>query len=129
MIVVDASVVVEALVGDSGADATRARLAADELWAPDHLEVEIASALRGLWLAGRIDDDRLSRAVDDLAQLRVERHPSASLVRAALRHRSNLTTYDAMYVALAEVLGCTLVTGDRRLAAASGIDCDVEVVG
>ncbi|WP_353808857.1 type II toxin-antitoxin system VapC family toxin [Agromyces chitinivorans] len=128
MIVVDASVVVEALVGAARADATRARLAADELWAPDLLDVEVASALRGLRLAGRISDARLDRAVDDLARLRVERHPSAPLVRAALGHRDNLTTYDAMYVALAEVLGCALFTGDRRLAAASGIDCEVELL-
>ena len=41
--------------------------------------------------------------------------------------RDNLTGYDAAYVAAAELLGVTLVTGDRRLAAAPGLRCPVVV--
>lgn len=128
MIVVDASVVVDALVNGERARATRVRLSDEELFAPDILDVEVASALRGLWLTGRLDDPRLDRAVDDLARLRVERHPSAMLVRRSLHHRANLTTYDATYVALAEALGCSLVTSDRRIAAAPRLRCAVEVL-
>jgi predicted nucleic acid-binding protein len=43
-----------------------------------------------------------------------------------LRH--NLSAYDATYVALAEALGCALLTADARLAAAPGVACDVTVV-
>jgi len=46
---------------------------------------------------------------------------------AAWEHRANLRTYDALYVALAEVLDATLLTADARLAAAPGIACRVEV--
>jgi len=42
--------------------------------------------------------------------------------------RANLTAYDAAYVALAEMLDSVLVTADRALAGASGIECKVEVL-
>jgi predicted nucleic acid-binding protein len=42
--------------------------------------------------------------------------------------RDNLSAYDATYVALAEALGCPLLTGDARLAAATGPNCPTMVV-
>ncbi|WP_425402618.1 type II toxin-antitoxin system VapC family toxin [Geodermatophilus telluris] len=42
--------------------------------------------------------------------------------------RATVTPYDATYVALAEALGCALVTADGRLARASGLSCPVTVV-
>ncbi|WP_200919484.1 hypothetical protein [Microbacterium sp. Leaf288] len=41
----------------------------------------------------------------------------------------DLSTYDAGYVALAERLGGTLLTGDRRIASARVAGCPIEVVG
>ena len=41
---------------------------------------------------------------------------------------ANVTVYDAVYVALAELLDAPLVTADRKLANAPGIRCQVEVV-
>jgi predicted nucleic acid-binding protein len=43
-----------------------------------------------------------------------------------LRH--NVSAYHAAYVALAEALGCNLVTADQRLATASGPSCTIEIV-
>jgi len=43
-----------------------------------------------------------------------------------LRH--NLTAYDAIYVALAELLNAPLVTRDRKIGTASGHHAQVEVV-
>ena len=42
--------------------------------------------------------------------------------------RDNLTIYDAAYVALAEALRATLLTGDRRLAKSTGPRCAIEVL-
>jgi predicted nucleic acid-binding protein len=42
--------------------------------------------------------------------------------------RDNLTIYDAAYVALAEALQASLLTGDKRLATATGPRCHIEVL-
>ena len=42
--------------------------------------------------------------------------------------RMNVTFYDAAYVALAEALQVTLLTGDRRLSQAAGPTCPMETV-
>jgi predicted nucleic acid-binding protein len=42
--------------------------------------------------------------------------------------RDNLTIYDAAYVALAEALQASLLTGDKRLATATGPQCHIEVL-
>lgn len=49
-------------------------------------------------------------------------------MRRAFELRANVTAYDATYVALAEHLGCVLLTADRRLAAAPTITCTVDIV-
>ncbi len=56
------------------------------------------------------------------------RHPTISLLERIWQLRDNLSAYDASYVALAEALGCSLLTADRRLSMAPGIECAVTVV-
>jgi predicted nucleic acid-binding protein len=46
----------------------------------------------------------------------------------AFELRANVTAYDACYVALAEGLGCALVTSDARLAAAPMTHCRIELL-
>lgn len=46
----------------------------------------------------------------------VRRHPGARLLDRAGELRDLCTTYDALYVALAEALNATLLTRDGRLA-------------
>lgn len=130
MIVVDASVVANALA-DDGADGDLARrrlLDAGELAAPDLVDVETTSVLRRRWLAGDLSARRFSTAVDDLGDLAVVRVPTLPLMRRAYELRANVTAYDAAYVALAEHLGWVLLTADSRLSHAPGITCTVEVV-
>jgi predicted nucleic acid-binding protein len=64
----------------------------------------------------------------DLGALRIERAPHAPLLARCWELRHNLTIYDAAYVALAELMVTSLLTGDARLAAAPGARCDVEVM-
>ncbi|SDX74459.1 hypothetical protein SAMN05661080_01020 [Modestobacter sp. DSM 44400] len=39
-----------------------------------------------------------------------------------------MPAYDASYVALAEVLGCAVLTADARLSRAPGLRCAITVV-
>lgn len=130
MIVVDASVLANAL-GDDEADGHFARdelRAAGDLTAPDLIDVEAMAVLRKRWLARYISDERFDAAVTDLQGWGFERVPTLRLVRRAYELRANVTTYDATYVALAEALGCELLTADQRLAAATGPRCLIRVL-
>jgi len=126
-VVVDASVVVDSLLGTL-APGPRALIINERIATPDLMDVEVASALRGLWLGRRIDSARFQENVSDLGRFATTRYSSHPLVPRALQLRHNLTVYDATYVALAEVLECTLLTRDRRIAEAPGIQCAVEVI-
>ena len=130
MIVIDASVLAN-VVGDDGVDGRRARhevRSAGDMAAPDLVDVETVAVLRKRWLAGTISDSRFSAALDDLEAIDLDRYPALPLVQRSYELRANVTTYDAMYVALAEALGCELLTSDRRLANAPGPQCVIRVV-
>jgi predicted nucleic acid-binding protein len=130
LIVVDASVLSNA-IADDGADGRRARgelRAAGELAAPDLVDVETIAVLRKRWLAGSISDQRFAIAIEDLEDLELDRYPALPLMRRAYELRANLTAYDAAYVALAEVLGCEVLTGDRRLSNAPGPRCAIRLL-
>ena len=71
--------------------------------------------LRKRWLAGALSDQRFLAAVDDLQDVDLDRYPTLPLMRRASELRSNVTVYDAAYVALAEIMGCDPLTGDRKL--------------
>jgi predicted nucleic acid-binding protein len=51
-----------------------------------------------------------------------------ALLQRVWELRDNLSAYDASYVALAELLDCTLLTADRRLSRAPGIRCSITAV-
>ena len=130
MIVVDASVLANALADDgSDGGVARARLSAgDDLVAPDLVDVETVAVLRKRWMAGDLSKNRFAAAIDDLEDLDLVRYPALPLMRRAFELRDDVTAYDVVYAALAEGLDCPLVTADRRLAAAPGIRCSVEVL-
>ncbi|MGE5292613.1 MAG: type II toxin-antitoxin system VapC family toxin [Micromonosporaceae bacterium] len=130
MIVIDASVLAN-VVGDDGSDGQRARQEfrnAGDVAAPDLVDVETVAVLRKRWLAGSITDQRFAAAVDDLGQLDLDRYPTLPFMQRAYQLRANVTAYDSAYVALAETLGCDLLTGDRRLASATGPCCTIRVL-
>ena len=130
MIVVDASILAN-VVGDDSVDGRRARSemrSAVEIAAPDLVDVETMAVLRKRWLAGTITDRRFATAVGDLEAIDLDRYPTLRLMRRAYELRANVTAYDATYVALAEGLGCELLTGDRRLANAPGSRCPIRAL-
>jgi predicted nucleic acid-binding protein len=130
LIVIDASVLAN-VVGDDGqaGRAARTRIAAASQWsAPDLVDVETVSVLRRRWRVGDLTARRFRSAVGDLLSLPIVRFPTGPLMMRAYELRSNVTPYDATYVALAEGLSCPLVTADARLARAPGIRCTVDVL-
>lgn len=130
MIVLDASAAVEWLLGRAGAADVRRHLQdpGTTVHAPALLGVEVASALRGLVLAGKVGADRARAALADLVDLGVETYDPTDLLPRVWDLRDNVTAYDAAYLALAEVLEAPLVTADARLAGVPGVRAEVEVV-
>lgn len=124
MIVVDASVLVTALV-DDGEDGrrTRYRLLGEGLCAPELIDLEVVSVLRKFCAAGQLHVARAEQALADLRVLRLERARHRLLVERCWELRHNVSMYDAAYIALAELLDATLVTADVRLAGAPGTRC------
>ncbi|MFT3851426.1 MAG: type II toxin-antitoxin system VapC family toxin [Ilumatobacteraceae bacterium] len=128
-VVVDASVVVDALV-DRGVrgDRARDRLVGERLVGPELIDVEVVATLRRMVTGGVIDVAAATVAIADYADIGVRRFGHRRLLPRAWELRQTVSAYDAIYVALAERLGLTLVTADRRLAGAPGIRCEVEVL-
>lgn len=128
LLIVDTSAVVEALTAESADPLLIARLAADgDLHAPHLIDVEVLSALRGLVQAGQITADRAQDARLDFAELTITRYSHEPLADRAWELRHNVTPYDAVFVALAELTERPLVTCDARLTAVPGIVADIEV--
>lgn len=131
MIVLDASAMVEALLGtEVGAGVAKILRSNDvALHAPHLLDVEVLHVLRRAARTGDIDEARGARAMADLAELGIVRHAPIDLWPRAWALRDNLSAYDAMYVALAEALDAPLLTTDRRLAGASGHGANIMLIG
>lgn len=128
MIVADASVLVVALADDGpDGDQARARLRGEQLTVPELADLEVASVLRRQMKAGTLDARRARLAVDDLVALPARRAPHRPLLPRCWELRNNLTIYDAAYVALAEAMSVTLLTGDQKLARAPGPQCPIEI--
>lgn len=130
MLVVDASCLAEVVLDGARAADVRERLAIDDDHAAPHLiDAEVLGVIRRHRLVGAVDDTTASLAVDDLVHWPGERVTHRFLLPRAWELRDTVRSWDALYVALAEMLDATLLTIDRRLAAATGPACTVEVIG
>ncbi|MFH1572846.1 MAG: type II toxin-antitoxin system VapC family toxin [Acidobacteriota bacterium] len=130
MIVPDASAVLELLLNTARAPRIAARLFApdESLHAPHLLDIEVAQVLRRYCRSGELHSVRARAALRDFIDLRLHRYPHDLFLGRIWQLRDNLTAYEAVYVALAEVLDAPLVTCDRRLASASGHDAAIEII-
>ena len=129
MIVVDASVLAVAL-GDDGPDGVgaRAALGGQSLTAPELVDLEVLSVWRRQVAGGAMTKARAKLAVQDLTVMPVRRVGHRVLMQRCWELRNAVTVYDAAYVALAEVLGISLLTADARLSRVPGLRCRVELV-
>ena len=126
--VVDASAAVEFLLKTPTGAAVAHLIARATLVAPELLDVEVVSALRGAVLGGWLEEPRARTALDDLADWQLERIPHRTLARGAWRHLHNVTAYDAFYVAVARAQDAPILTTDGRLSRASGLGVAVQHV-
>lgn len=114
MIVVDASAMVEALVG-SDVDQELLDALAGAVSAPHLLDVEVLSVLRGLSLGGKLDPVTAVEARQDHFAFTIDRYETAPLADRIWHLRHQYTSYDAAYLALAEALEAPLYTCDAKL--------------
>ncbi|MEI6257828.1 MAG: type II toxin-antitoxin system VapC family toxin [Planctomycetota bacterium] len=129
MIVLDASAVLELLLRAASHDRLVDRVfrSGEVLAAPHLLDLEVAQVLRRFVAAGELSEQRARAALNDYADIRIARYPHDGMLKRIWELRHNCTAYDAAYIALAESLGCPLITFDRPLAAVPGQRTTVEL--
>ena len=128
--VVDASAILELLLGTERAERVAARVLTPEerVDAPHLLDVEVAQALRRLVYLDELTVVRAEQALDDFASLVIERHSHRDLLPRMWQLRDSLTAYDAAYVALGEALDTPVLTCDAKLSRAHGHRAQIELV-
>ena len=124
--VLDASTAVAWLsdVGDIGIWARR-QLVARFPAAPDLVLYETSNALRNLALRDVVTWEQARAMQRELVGAQIATFPFPALATRTWELAPNLTTYDASYVALAELLEAPLITLDQRLARAPGVRCEI----
>jgi predicted nucleic acid-binding protein len=126
LIVLDTSAVVAFLVGaDVLAEKVRAACVGERLAAPHAVDLECASAMRGLVRGGRLPADEARRALDLLGTIKLKRYDHLPLLPRIWQLRNNMWPYDAAYVALAESLGTDVITIDGKLERAPDLLCTI----
>lgn len=130
MIVLDSSTIIEVLLRTDAASHVEQRIFSPEesLHAPHLLDLEVAQVLRRYYVSGEIASERGREAIEDLTGMPITRYPHDLLLPRIWELRHNMTAYDAVYVALAEVLPAVLLTCDARLASAPGHNAVIELV-
>ncbi len=126
IVVVDASALVALLldrgsVGEWVAD----RLRGSVIAAPHLVTFETSNIIRRHLAAKIVTLDAARNANRFLRDLPMELWPHEPLADRVWELRANLTSYDASYVALAELLAAPVVTLDKRLASVKRIRCAV----
>ncbi len=131
MIVLDASAVVELVLGLDHGPEVAGRLGdpTETLHAPHLLSAEVAQVIRRFARRGDIDATRGAAALGDAGDLDVAYYDHLPLLPRVWELRHSVSAYDALYLALAEVLDAPLLTGDAALASAPGHRSAVIVLG
>ncbi|GAA4415154.1 hypothetical protein GCM10023169_01220 [Georgenia halophila] len=119
MTVLDASALVDILLGQEDAPWLLDQLAGGDVVAPAHQLAEVLSALTRLERAGILAPEAARDAVTAAVALPQELVPLAGLTTRAFELRDRFRVLDGFYVALAEERGTALLTTDIRLARAN----------
>lgn len=128
MIVVDSSVILELLlhtpVGERNAD----RIFDQERHAPELIDLEFVNTLRRFVRIGTLAPVEAEAALANFTNFGIERHAHRKLLPRIWAVRDSVSTYDASYVALAEMLDAPLLTCDAKLSRAHGHSARIELL-
>jgi predicted nucleic acid-binding protein len=130
LIVLDASAAVDLFLRiepNASRLGTRLERSGESLHTSMLFDAEILQVLRRYAVRREVSEARAQQAITDLIDLRIARYPILPLLERMWALTSNLTTFDAAYVALAEALDAPLLTSDAKLARAAGHRARVEV--
>jgi len=130
LIVVDASSVVDLLLHTGAAERIESRLCSERraAHAPHLLDPEVLQAIRGFVLTGEVTEARARLAVTDLGHFGVRRWSQRALRERVWALRHNVSPCDATYVALAERLGCRVLTRDGPLSRTPRLEDRFELI-
>jgi predicted nucleic acid-binding protein len=130
VIVLDASALVELLLGTPAGRNVASRIADPDLalHTPHLADIEVLQAMRRYVREGQIAPDDAAAALHDLRGLDLHRHAHEPLLDRVWSLRANMSAYDAVYVALSEALDAQLLTCDGRLARAPGTKARIALV-
>ncbi len=129
MLVVDSAALVQYLTGrDDTAKRVRERLTGVSLAAPQGVDLEVISGIRGLVLGGKVRGNDGQEALALLSHMDIRRYEIAVLTDRIWELRQNMWPYDAAFGALAEALAIPLVSIDSKFTRTPGIRCAVEVL-
>jgi predicted nucleic acid-binding protein len=129
VIVLDASAAIEWLLQSPAGLRIDKRISSPSqpLHAPHLLDVEVAQVLRRYVRDRTLTEQRGQEALEDFSDLPLHRYSHDFLLPRVWELRATLTAYDAVYVALAEVLDAPLLTCDSRIASAPGHHAIIEI--
>ncbi|MGH7883935.1 MAG: type II toxin-antitoxin system VapC family toxin, partial [Candidatus Dormibacteraceae bacterium] len=99
----------------------------EKLIAPELMDLEILSAIRGWVLTGLWSASDGAILADRAEEIPILRYRHRVLLNRIWELRHTLTPYDASYVALAEMLKVDLLTSDGKMARASGSNCKIHL--
>ena len=120
LIVVDSSLAIELFLPTSLGERIADSVFDEERHVPHLIDVEFASALRRLTRLGGLDGNAAQRALDNFRDWASVRHGHGDLLPRIWQLRDSVSSYDAAYVALAELLGAPLLTCDAKLSRTHG---------
>jgi predicted nucleic acid-binding protein len=123
VVVIDASVVVSALIDTSSRGTWAEGVLAHSLAAPHLLDVEVTSSLRRAVATQALSPAAATDALERFDELSIDRFPFRPFGPRVWSLRTSVSSYDAWYVAVAEALEAPLATLDGRLAGSPGPRC------
>jgi predicted nucleic acid-binding protein len=126
--VIDASAAAEYLLRTPVGVRVAEKIQDGWLLAPELLDVEVLSVLRGAIFRREVAEQRALVAIEDLLEWPIDRIPHKSLAWAAWQHRNNVSAYDAFYVAAARLYDAPLLTTDGPLTRAPSLGITIENV-